>query len=95
MEQSPEDGGSGLQLVPSNDGDLQAFEDAARRIEREALLELFAVQAPETVFQDFDLGFRLLEQFAEGEGETDPEDLWRQVRDLGLGLEHCTFSLRN
>jgi hypothetical protein len=95
MEQSPEDDGSGLQLVPSNDGDLQAFEDAARRIEREALLELFAVQAPETVFQDFDLGFRLLEQFAEGEGETDPEDLWRQVRDLGLGLEHCTFSLRN
>jgi hypothetical protein len=35
MEQSPEDDGSGLQLVPSNDGDLQAFEDAARRIERE------------------------------------------------------------
>jgi hypothetical protein len=95
MELSPEDDGSGLQLVPSNDDDRQAFEDAARRVEREALLELFAVQAPQAVFQEFDVGVRLLEQFAEGEGETDPEDLWSQVRDLGLGLEHCTFSLRN
>jgi hypothetical protein len=56
---------------------------------------LFAVQPPQAVVEEFDRGFALLEQFAEGDDQTDPEELWRQVRALGLGLENCTYSLRN
>jgi hypothetical protein len=93
MDPSPDDDGSGLQLVPSNAEDVPAAEDVARRIEREALIELYAVEIPEPLWQDFDRAYLLLEQFSEGNEVGDPEELWRQVRDLELGLDHCTFPL--
>jgi hypothetical protein len=93
MDPSPDDDGSGLQLVPSNAEDVPAAEDVARRIEREALIELYAVEIPEPLWQDFDRAYLLLEQFSEGNEVGDTEELWRQVRDLELGLDHCTFPL--
>ena len=93
MEPSPGDDGSGLQLVPSNPADVPAAEEAARRVEREALVELYAVEVPEPLWQRFDEAQRLLEQFSEGNDAVEPEELWRQVRDLELGLDNCTFPL--
>ena len=47
MEPSPDDDGSGLQLIPSNAEDIPAAEEVSRHVEREALIELYAVVIPE------------------------------------------------
>ena len=93
MEPSPDDDGSGLQLIPSNAEDVPAAEEVSRRVEREALIELYAVVTPEDVLHEFDEAYRRLEQFSEGNDVVEPEELWRQVRDMELGLDHCTFPL--
>ena len=95
LDASPEDDGSGLQLIPHDDEDLQAYEDAPRGVEREALVELRAVSPPEAVRSDFDHAYALLDQFADGERttESDPAEFRNQVEGLELGLHHCTFSV--
>ena len=95
LDASPEDDGSGLQLIPHDEEDLQAYEEAARRVEREVLVELRAVAPPEAVRDEFDHAYDLLDQFAEAEPttNTEPAELRNQVDGLGLGLQHCTFSI--
>ena len=94
MEPSPDDDGSGLQLIPSNAEDIPAAEEVSRHVEREALIELYAVLIPEDVQPEFDYAYRLLEKFSEGNEATDPEAVWQQVRELELGLDQCTFPLK-
>ena len=95
LDASPEDDGSGLQLIPHDEEDLQSYEEAARRVEREVLVELRAVVPPEAVRDEFDHAYDLLDQFADAEPttNTEPAELRNQVDGLGLGLQHCTFSI--
>jgi hypothetical protein len=76
-----------------SDAEPSTADEVARRVEREALIELYAVPIPEDVQQEFEEAYRLLEQFSEGNDVAGLEDLWRQVRDLELGLDQCTFPL--
>jgi hypothetical protein len=83
-----------LQLTPHDDQDVQAYEETARRIEGEALVQLRAIPPPATIRADFDHAYDLLERFADGEHQ-DPAELRSQVANLGLGLDHCTFAVRD
>jgi hypothetical protein len=77
--------------------DLLAYEEAARRIMGETLPELRAVQPPNTVRENFDHLYGLLEQFAAGEEApfTPTPEFWvHQIEIQEPSLNHCTFSLR-
>jgi hypothetical protein len=91
---SPDDG-SGLQLIPSNEVDVQAYEEAARRIQVEAVAALRAVAPPESVEENYAHAYDVLDRLAEGGAQvlnTDAAEFRSQVESLGLGLDHCTFS---
>ena len=52
MEPSPGDDGSGLQLIPTTRGGHPAAADeVSRHVEREASIELYAVEVPEPLWQ--------------------------------------------
>ena len=85
-----------LYLVPIREEDFRVYEEAARRIMGETVPELRAVPPPETVQDDFDHLYGLMEQFAEGEEApfTPTAEFWiHQVELKEPSLYHCTFAL--
>jgi hypothetical protein len=94
LDASAEDDGSGLQLTPHDDQDVQAYEETARRIEDEVLVQLRAIPPPATIRAAVDHAYDVLERFANGE-QQDPAEFRSQVANLGLGLDHCTFVVRD
>jgi hypothetical protein len=97
MSLQPIPGRTDLDLVPSREQDWPAYEEAARSILAETVVELRAVDPPLGVRTDYVNAYSALVRGAQNEPSQPGTESWTNYIDgpaHDLGLNHCTFNIR-
>jgi hypothetical protein len=81
--------------LATRDDPGREYERVAAPVLDETLVELRSVPPPEAIRAEFDHGYLLVQQLAQGlrETGTDTANTIDQILGLGVGLTSCTFSL--
>jgi hypothetical protein len=97
MSLQPLTGRTDLDLVPSREQDWPAYEESARGILAETVVELRAVDPPHGVRTDYLNAYSALVRGAQNEPIQPGTESWTNYIDgpaHDLGLNHCTFNIR-
>ena len=97
MSLQPLTGRTDLDLVPSREQDWPAYEESARGILAETVVELREVDPPHGVRTDYLNAYSALVRGAQNEPIQPGTESWTNYIDgpaHDLGLNHCTFNIR-